>query len=261
MTSSRISLSTKNVSRAFSRSAVGYDILTQLHRQVADGLMEKVLTLPVPGRGIDIGCGTGHLTSELKRQLPRTEVIGLDFSQGMLEQAQKKYPGLQWVLADLHQLPFDEKTMDLIVSNLAYQWAADLPVAFAEAHRVLSAKGSLSAALFGYHTCQELFASLEAGGPGLRGFNRLPTIEDVKAALSRAGFLDFLVEREEGRLPFKDIWELLSWLKAIGANRLSDGRFIGAEALGKANAYGLKNHPLNEGVGITFEVIWITAHA
>ena len=79
----------------------------------------------------------------------------------MLDVAASKHEDIGWVLADGNHLPFADDSFDILISNLAYQWARDLTQAFTEARRVLVPDGIFACTLFGYHTCQELFQSLD----------------------------------------------------------------------------------------------------
>lgn len=78
-----------------------------------------------PKRIIDIGCGPGNSTSELKKRWPDAYVVGLDNSEAMLEKAKKNYPDLDWVLGDANKdLSFLGK-FDIVFSNAAIQWMPD----------------------------------------------------------------------------------------------------------------------------------------
>ena len=47
-------------------------------------------------RIIDLGCGTGHLASQLARRWPEAQVTGLDSSVEMLERAAREFPATDW---------------------------------------------------------------------------------------------------------------------------------------------------------------------
>jgi trans-aconitate 2-methyltransferase len=69
---------------------------------------------------IDLGCGTGELTSQLADKLPNSDVTGLDSSPQMLEKAAAfAGPNLRFELGDQSQLTGE---WDLIFSNAALQW-------------------------------------------------------------------------------------------------------------------------------------------
>jgi trans-aconitate 2-methyltransferase len=81
---------------------------------------------PVP-RAVDLGCGTGHLTAELGPRLSANEVLGIDSSPAMLEQAVTLgRPGLQFVEGDLGDWR-EPASWDLVLSNAAIQWVGDHP--------------------------------------------------------------------------------------------------------------------------------------
>jgi malonyl-CoA O-methyltransferase len=252
---------TNRVRKSFTDAADQYDILASLQREIGRELVKKWIKLPEINRILDVGAGTGYVAAKAKFFFPESPIVGIDFAEGMLVKALEQHENISWVAADACQLPFKDKSFDLIFSNLAYQWAADLPQAFKHARRVLSDKGTLAATLFGYNTCDELFTSLQATGTSHDELNRLPKLEDVKSHLAAAGFSTVTVDYEKIHIHFKDLWDLLSWLKAIGANGLSSGKFVGPQALQEANAYCVKNYPYHDGVRITFEVIWIHAQA
>ncbi|MBI3602782.1 MAG: methyltransferase domain-containing protein [Candidatus Omnitrophica bacterium] len=261
MTFWKVSSLTERVRRAFSEAADQYDILAGLHREIGRDLMGKIVRLPQARYILDVGCGTGYLTGKANFYFPESHVIGLDFSEEMLAKAKEKHENISWITADAHHLPLKDKAMDIIVSNLAYQWVLDLPKAFVEARRVLSPEGVLAATLFGYQTCDELFSSLQAVGVSSQDFHRLPTMDEIQRSLVQAGFAKTDVDYERIQIQFKDLWDLLGWLKAIGANGLSHGEFLGPQTLEEANAYCLNTYPYHDGIRVTFEVIWIYANA
>ena len=48
------------------------------------------LTARSEGRYLDVGCGTGDIAMEILRQSPRSQVVGIDPSVGMLALGQEK---------------------------------------------------------------------------------------------------------------------------------------------------------------------------
>jgi len=77
---------------------------------------------------LDVGCGTGRLTSELARRLPRGRVVAVDRSPSMLETAAEwlrtEAPGTALVLADGAALPFS-RAFDLVFSTATFHWVSD----------------------------------------------------------------------------------------------------------------------------------------
>ena len=67
---------------------------------------------------LDVGCGTGQFTNELKRHFPLSEVTGLDLSPWYLKEAQKKFPnsGIEWKFGKAEKLPFEDISFDVVTS-------------------------------------------------------------------------------------------------------------------------------------------------
>jgi malonyl-CoA O-methyltransferase len=250
-------LQTIKIRRGFNRSARQYDLHSSLHRQIAEELFIQVTKEPRPRALLDVGCGTGYLTSRLKDRFPQSKIIGLDFAEDMLKVAGSKRGDITWVLADSHNLPFGDDCFDILTSNLAYQWPDDLCRVFSEARRVLTPGGLLACTLFGYHTCQELFRSLDEAKVALR-FTRLPGISQVRHALTASGFQNLQIDSELIEVEFNGMQALIAWLKSIGANNLGQG-FLGPEVLSHAASIYRKRFSYLQGVAATFEVIRVYA--
>ncbi len=61
-------------------------------------------------RLLEIGCGDGYLLNQLKPKYG----VGIDVSSGMIEQAKKNYPTLNFSVMDAEELQFSE-TFDYII--------------------------------------------------------------------------------------------------------------------------------------------------
>lgn len=96
--------------------------------------------LPV-GVALDVACGTGRHAAHLAG-LGHT-VIGTDISPVMLEVAREKLPDVELHLADMHDLPIPDASVDTVVTGLAVNHVPDLAPVFAELARVLRPGGPL----------------------------------------------------------------------------------------------------------------------
>lgn len=91
--------------------------------QPAHDLLGRV-TLSEPQHIVDLGCGTGTVTSLLRTRWPDAQIVGVDNSRPMLEQARKAMPNVTFELTDLARWT-PQAPVDLIVSNAALQWLDD----------------------------------------------------------------------------------------------------------------------------------------
>lgn len=72
----------------------------------------------------DLGCGPGNSTALLIERFPAAEIIGVDSSPSMLEEARRAYPQLSFVEGDLSGwLP--EEGADLLFANALFQWVPE----------------------------------------------------------------------------------------------------------------------------------------
>ena len=99
-------------------------------------------------RVLDAGCGSGRLTAELLQRLPAGEVVALDSSPQMLEQARRRLETfgsrVEFVLASLQDFTLDRK-MDGIFSNAVFHWVPDHEEMFRCLYRALVPGGWLVA--------------------------------------------------------------------------------------------------------------------
>lgn len=143
----------------------------QYHRFAAerrapfDDLLD--LVAPVPdGRVLDLGCGPGELTADLARRLRASEVVGIDSSAAMLEQAAAHAgDGLRFEQGDIGEL--EATDVDVIFSNAALQWLADHEAALARWTAALAPDGQLAVQVpaNGDHPSHTVAAAVAAEAP------------------------------------------------------------------------------------------------
>ncbi|MFP5282800.1 MAG: trans-aconitate 2-methyltransferase [Actinomycetes bacterium] len=78
-----------------------------------------------PTRVVDLGCGPGQLTAALADRWPAADVVGVDASAAMVEQARtRERPNLRFRVGDLRTWTPAEP-VDVLVSNATLQWVPD----------------------------------------------------------------------------------------------------------------------------------------
>src|SRR3954451_25118385 len=93
-----------------------------------------------PGtRALDVACGTGDLAIELASR--GGDVVGSDFSPGMLDRARVKAPGLTWEVADALALPYADGEFAAATVGFGARNFADLSQGLREMVRVVRPGG------------------------------------------------------------------------------------------------------------------------
>lgn len=246
------------ISQRFSKASLAYDTLTHIQHTNATQLAVRFhLDCPQAQTILDVGTGTGRVVSLLRPKYDTSKIYGIDIARGMLNQAAQQDRKGCWLEADAELLPFLDDSFDGIVSSSSYQWVRDLPQAFREAVRCLRPQGRMMLAMFGENTFREMFDVFRQGKSEML-LQRLPAVSAVTEALSQSRLQNVHVDVVTEKVMFPDLWTLLRWIKNIGANGLNTHLFLGKTLLQQANEYYRSVYPLDEGIAVTFEVIWVT---
>ena len=91
-------------------------------------IAEVVRELPEGASVLDAGCGTGRLLAHLRAERPSLHLVGVDLSEGMLEQASRVASDVELVGADLAALPFADARFDAVMAWYSVIQAADLVI-------------------------------------------------------------------------------------------------------------------------------------
>jgi SAM-dependent methyltransferase len=120
--------------------------------------------VPPPGRRtLDLGCGEGRLSRDLKAL--GHDVVAVDLSPTMLEAARGADPDLEAHLADAADLPFDDGSFDLVVAFMSLQDVDDVEGAVGQTARVLEPGGRLCLAVVHPFASAGHFSGDEATSP------------------------------------------------------------------------------------------------
>jgi malonyl-CoA O-methyltransferase len=249
------------VRRSFDRASGTYEAAARLQRTVADELLGRLADFPLtPAVVLDLGAGTGRATVELRRRYRAAEVLALDLSASMLQQAQRhQRPWRRFarVCADAQRLPLKDASVDLVFSSLMLQWCQPLDPALAEVRRVLRPDGLFAFSTFGPATLQELRAAW-ASTDGHSHVNQFIDVHDVGQALVRAGLSEPVLDVDRHELGYPDALTLMRDLKAIGAHNVTAGRARTLTGRGHLARMQQAYEPwrTESGLPATFEVVY-----
>jgi trans-aconitate 2-methyltransferase len=170
-------------------------------------------------RVLDAGCGTGRVTAALVERLPRGEVVAVDGSPAMIDQARKRLgDGVDLRVADLLELRL-EKPVDAILSTATFHWIADHDKLFARLLELLKPGGRLVAQCGGQGNVAEIaraartVAAREPYAGALANWDgpwNFASPEDTAARLRRLGWVDVWTWGYEIRVEPDDPREYLS---------------------------------------------------
>jgi demethylmenaquinone methyltransferase / 2-methoxy-6-polyprenyl-1,4-benzoquinol methylase len=132
------------VRRMFDRIAPVYDAMNRVMTAGLDRRWRRVTVDAVvrPGdRVLDACCGTGDLAIAARDR--GADVVGLDFSEAMLERARAKAADVEWVAGDVLALPFEDASFDAVTVGFGVRNVEDIGAGLRELRRVLRPGGRL----------------------------------------------------------------------------------------------------------------------
>ena len=137
-------LPAEGVQRMFDRIAPVYDAMNHVMTAGLDRRWRRITVEQAvrPGdRVLDACCGTGDLA--LAARAHGADVVGLDFSERMLERARAKSADVEWVRGDVLALSFDDASFDAVTVGFGIRNVDDLEAGLRELRRVLRAGGRI----------------------------------------------------------------------------------------------------------------------
>jgi malonyl-CoA O-methyltransferase len=257
----------QGIRRNFARRAATYDCHAGVQRFMARQLL--VQTEPVVLQAsciLEVGCGTGYLTSELRRINPEAQLVGLDLDAGLLVRARQRLgpdPRVVWVVADGEALP--GKALDLIISNSTFQWFIHPETTMSAYFNSLGPGGWLAFSTLGPGTFSELAASMRQAGNALN----LPRVPEIPAThflkhgawahlLAQAGFQHVQIIQKALSIKFSAVTDFLKSLQSTGATN-PQPRPFSPRLFNILTAIYKTQFGQNGSIPVTYDVIWALA--
>ncbi|WP_170789866.1 methyltransferase domain-containing protein [Ruegeria lacuscaerulensis] len=245
-------LITDRVQRSFSRSFGSYHAAAGLQAQIAADLADALHAHDAPAQfdhGLELGCGTGHLTHELQARF-RFQALTLN-DLAPEAAATATAAKARFVCGDAERIAWPQRP-DLICSASMIQWLHDPAALMRRMSRALAPGGWLAVSGFGprqFHELTQIGSSAEAPG--------LSRPEDLSAAICDE--LEVMVADEDIRtIRFASPHDLLRHLRSTGVNGRARAVWTRSDLRRFSDAY-VARHGCGGTVPLTYHPIWIIA--
>jgi malonyl-CoA O-methyltransferase len=208
-----------SIVQQFDAAATSYDQHSSVQNRIAIDLVERFADRLEPlDRIVEIGCGTGHLTSTLLRRLPNASLLATDASAAMIEQARLNVRGqnLQLETHVAENMPALVQRSDWVMSSMVFQWLDDWKRL---AERLIDTSQGLAISLPVDGTFENWIAAHRDLGfqPGVRDFSGKQEIQRWLDSLPDCFQTELLTSEYQEN--FESPLDFVKSLRSIGANR------------------------------------------
>lgn len=205
------------IAKSFGSASSSYDTSARLQRYCGKHLMPWL-----PNRNdltaLDLGAGTGFFTELLASRYQ--QVIGLDISKKMLNYAKDNRDNtIYWLEADAYKIPLQDKSIDLVYSNLMIQWCDPLNLVLNEVMRVLKPGGLFVFSTLIDGTLFELKSAWAQVDNDQHVIDFKPECE-IRTLLSGPDRKLLDAKQQDVVLEYENVLHLAHELKSLGANHV-----------------------------------------
>jgi trans-aconitate methyltransferase len=184
---------------------------------------EDLIALLDPKEGeniLDAGCGTGDLAELIRKK--GTLVTAIDNSPEMIEAAKKKYPLINFHVASVTDMAF-ENSFGAVFSNAALHWVLEKEKAAQQIFKALKPGGRFVAEMGGKGNVANIVKALKENLLK-NGFTEqankeiwyFPSVGEYASLLERHGFNVAFAALFDRETPLKDNEGIKNWLKMFG---------------------------------------------
>ena len=171
----------------FEWNARTYDSLPLPHAGWGQRVLDR-MRLTGTERVLDAGCGTGRDAAALLERLPEIDLVGVDASSRMIDEARARLgTRATLVVADLTQ-PLPIEPVDAVMSVAAFHWVTDHELLFRNLAASVRPGGRLTSDCGGQGQVAILDQALIAVTGKPKQFIRFAGVDDTEAALRGAGW-------------------------------------------------------------------------
>ncbi|HBC31392.1 MAG TPA: hypothetical protein DC024_09160 [Clostridiales bacterium] len=94
---------------------------------------------------LDLGCGTGELIFELKKEFNNIKITGIDFSEKMIEISKNKNPSAKHILMDVSELNKLDEKFNIIICTHSLPYYKEPKDVFEQLNKMLQDDGRIFA--------------------------------------------------------------------------------------------------------------------
>ena len=160
---------------------------------------------------LDLGAGGGiDVFLAAKKVGPNGKVYGVDMTPEMLSKARDNavkgnYKNVEFLLGEIEHLPLPNNSIDAIISNCVVNLSTNKAQVFKESFRVLKDGGRIAISdMVAYKPLpKEMINNKELYSNCISGAS---TIDELKNSLSKAGFVDIVIETQKDSRQFIKDW-------------------------------------------------------
>lgn len=142
-------VSEKDISRSIGYSEEEIDLVPEANLGLGCGNPIALANLKEGDVVLDLGSGAGFDSFLAARKVGATgKVIGVDMTEAMIEKAKKNadkygYENVEFKLGDIEEIPLENNSVDVVISNCVINLAPNKDKVFSEAFRVLKKEGKM----------------------------------------------------------------------------------------------------------------------
>jgi trans-aconitate methyltransferase len=174
---------------------------------------------------LDLGCGTGHLTQQIKDK--GAVVTGIDYSPEMIKKAEALFPDVNFGVANAAEFQFAEP-FDAVFSNATLHWVHDQDGMMKSVHDSLKPGGRFVAEMGGKGNVQQLITAtqqvLRQHGYPEQAETKIwyfPALGEYTSRLENHGFRVVYATHFDRKTPLQDGDEgVAKWIAMFGSQYL-----------------------------------------
>lgn len=240
----------KHINRQFSKACDTYESDAFIQKKMAEHLMSMLCSKSY-FKILEIGSGTGYLTSLIVNKLDYKSLCINDLSLNMLEHCKNRFDNKvqNYLLGDAETLKLKD-CYSLIISNACFQWFSSFKNSLENFKNALDKDGEILFSTFIDGNFKELKSTLGVSIDYLD----LSAIESVLKSLN----LDYTIQTKSVKTHYNTVREMLKSFKNTGVSGLSNATWTKSKLISFEKQYK-DLYSDDSGVYLSWELCFVRA--